>query len=198
MYPKFCKQPMKEEYLLSGTPESTSISYAIAKISGIQMCLSYYRQYGCQFIPVIAGNVYGPGDSHPCKETHVIPSLIAKFYKAKINNEDYVTVGGTGKPTRDFLYVDDLVDACIFLMKKLKGGEIYNIGTGTSISISEIAHIIKSEMKYKGKIIFDTSKPDGMIHRCLDITKIKNMGWKPKTNIKDGIRQTVKWSISRY
>ncbi|MCX8082094.1 MAG: GDP-L-fucose synthase [bacterium] len=193
MYPKFCKQPMKEEYLLTGALEPTSEPYAIAKIAGIKMCISYYRQYGSNFIPVIAGNIYGPGGSHFNEEAHVIPSLIRKFYEAKRNNEKSVTIGGTGKPTRDFLYVDDMADACIFLMRNLEGGEIYNIGTGTSVSISEIAHIIKSEIKYKGEIVFDISKPDGMLQRCLDITKIKNIGWKPKTQIKEGIKKTLQW-----
>jgi len=192
IYPKLCPQPIKEEYLLSGHIEPTNEPYAIAKIVGIKMCQSYNKQYGTDFISVVPANIYGPGD-HFNDEGHVIPNLIRRFYEAKRKKEKSVTIWGTGKPRRDFLYVDDLSDACIFLMNGYRGSEIINIGSGSDISIAELAQIIKKIVGFKGTIIYDGTKPDGMPKRLLDISKITTLGWKPKMRLERGLRLTYEW-----
>jgi GDP-L-fucose synthase len=193
IYPKDCPQPMKEEYLLSGKLEPTSEPYAIAKIAGIRMCQSYNRQYGTKYISAIPADAYGPADDFNPETGHVLPALISKMHQAKINNEPIVTVWGTGSPRREALHVDDLADACIFLMGNYNESEMINIGSGEDISIKALAQVIKEATGYRGKIIFDESKPDGMPRKLLDTSKIQKLGWSPKIGLKDGIRRTYQW-----
>ena len=192
IYPKICPQPIKEGYLLSGHIEPTNEPYAVAKISGIKLCQSYNKQYGTNFISVIPANIYGPGD-HFNDEGHVIPNLIRRFYEAKKKGRKKVTVWGTGKPRRDFLYVDDLADACIFLMNRYRRSEIINIGSGCDISIAELATLIKKIVGFKGKIIYDETKADGMPRRVLDVSKITALGWYPKMELERGLNLTYEW-----
>jgi len=193
IYPKNSPQPIKEEYLLKGEIEPTNEPYAIAKILGIKLCVSFNRQYKTNFIPAVAGNVYGPLLFHSdISYSHVIPSLFYKFHNAKQKGENKVVIWGTGKPKRDFLYVDDLADACIFLMERYDKNEIINIGTGLGTSISEISQYIKKITKFKGEIIYDTNKPDGMQERILDISKISSLGWKPKIDLEKGLELIYK------
>lgn len=193
IYPRNCPQPIKEEYLLTSELEKTNEPYAISKIAGIIMCQSYNRQYGTKFISVMPTNLYGPGDNFHPENSHVIPGLIYKIHNAKTNNASSVTLWGTGKPYREFLFVDDLANACVFLMNTYNENEIINIGTGEDITIKELAEIISEVIGYKGKIQFDPSKPDGTPKKLLDITKIKNLGWKPTTELKTGLMKTYQW-----
>jgi len=192
IYPKICPQPIKEEYLLSGHIEPTNEPYAIAKIAGIKLCQSYNRQYGTNFISVIPANIYGPGD-HFNDEGHVIPNLIKKFHEAKKRKEKGVAIWGTGKPRRDFLYGDDLAEACILLMNRYRGSEIINIGSENGISILKLATLIKEIVGFKGRIVYDRMKPDGMPRRLLDISKITALGWRPKAELRRGLRLTYEW-----
>lgn len=193
VYPLNCPQPIKEEYLLSGNLEKTSESYALSKIAGIKMCQAYSKQYGLNFIPIIPATVYGPNDDFDLEGSHVISSLIRKFHEAKVNNEDKVVVWGTGKPRREFIYIDDIVDASIFLMDNYDAPEIINVGCGQDLSIEELAQLIKDIVGFKGEIIFDESKPDGTPQKLLDNSKITKLGWKAKTSLKGGIGRTYKW-----
>ncbi len=193
IYPKLAPQPIKEEYLLDGKLEPTNEPYAIAKISGIKMCQSYNKQYGTNFISVMPTNLYGTGDNFDLQTSHVLPALIRKFVEAKKENLASVTVWGTGKPMREFLYVDDLADACVFLMNNYNDGEIVNIGVGKDVSIQELASIIKEEVGYEGKIVFDSTKPDGTPKKLLDVTKLNNIGWTAKTSLREGLRKTINW-----
>lgn len=193
IYPKFAPQPMKEEYLLDGKLEPTNEPYAIAKIAGIKMCQAYNRQYGTNFISVMPTNLYGPNDNFDLQNSHVLPALIRKFVEAKESKLPNVIVWGTGKPRREFLYVDDLADACIFLMNNYNNSEIINIGVGEDISIMELANIIKEEVGYKGNIVYDSSKPDGTPRKLLDVSKINALGWKARTSLREGIRKTINW-----
>lgn len=193
IYPKFAPQPIKEEYLLTGELEPTNEPYAIAKIAGIKLCQAYNRQYQTNFISVMPTNLYGPGDNFDLETSHVIPALIRKFHEAKIKGKDQVVVWGSGKPFREFLHVDDLADACLFLMSNYNSSEIINIGTGKDLSIAELAYLIKDIVGYDGNIIFDTSKPDGTPRKLLDVSKLFNMGWKPRITLEEGIRSTYSW-----
>ena len=193
IYPKFAPQPMKEEYLLDGKLEPTNEPYAIAKIAGIKMCQSYNRQYGTNYISVMPTNLYGPNDNFDLQNSHVLPALIRKFVEAKRDKAPSVTVWGTGKPRREFLYVDDMADACLFLMEKYNDREIVNIGTGEDVTIEELAEVISGEVGYGGKIEYDSAKPDGTPRKLLDVHKINSMGWKHKTDLGLGIRETLKW-----
>ncbi len=193
IYPRDCPQPMKEEYLLSGKLEPTSEPYAIAKIAGIRMCQSYNRQYGTIYVSAVPADVYGPDDDFNQETGHVLPALISKMHQAKINHEPMVTVWGTGSPKREALYMDDLADACIFLMGNYNESEMINIGSGEDISIKALAQVVKEATGYRGKIIFDESKPDGMPRKLLDTSKIQELGWSPKIGLKEGIRQTYRW-----
>lgn len=195
-YPRECPQPMKEEYLLSGYLEPTNEAYAIAKIAGMKMCQAYNRQYGTNFICAIPTNTYGPNDSFDSKDSHVIPALIRKFHEAKIKSQAKVTIWGSGAPLREFIYVDDLAGACIFLMLHYNDTEIINVGTGKDISIRELAYLIKDVVGFSGEIIFDKTKPDGAPRKVLDITKIKNLGWQAKTPLRDGIMHTYNWHVN--
>jgi GDP-L-fucose synthase len=195
IYPKLAPQPIREESFMTGPLESTNEAYAIAKIAGIKMCQSYNKQYGTNFISVMPTNLYGQGDNFDLETSHVLPALIRKFDDAKENNLPEVTLWGTGTPKREFLCVDDLAEACLFLMGNYDDNEIINIGTGEDISILELANIIKNCIGYTGRIVWDSSKPDGTPHKLLDVSKIQSLGWKYKTNLKDGIKETYKWYL---
>ncbi len=188
IYPKLAPQPIKEEYLLTGELEQTNEPYAIAKIAGLKMCESYHRQYGCQFISVMPTNLYGPNDNYDLNNSHVLPALIRKFYEAVEQNKSEVTIWGSGKPKREFLHVDDLADACFFLMQNYNGEWALNIGTGEDISIAELAELIKGISGFKGKLVFDSSKPDGTPRKLLDVSRIHSLGWKHRINLEEGIR----------
>ncbi len=192
IYPKNAPQPIKEEYLLSGYLEPTNDAYAIAKIAGIKMCQSYYKQYACNFISAMPTNLYGPGDNYDLKNSHVLPALLRKFHEAKLNNEPTVTVWGTGKPRREFLHAEDLADACLFLMANYNDPEIINIGVGKDISIGEMAEMIKQITGYDGTIVFDTSMPDGTFRKLLDVSKLNNLGWQAKIDFEEGVEGTYR------
>lgn len=192
-YPKLCLQPMKEEYLLSGSLEPTNEAYAVAKIAGMKMCQAYNQQYGTNFIVVIPANLYGINDDFDLQDSHVIPSLIRKFHEAKENNEGNVIIWGTGEPRREFFFVDDYAEACLFLMNEYSSSEIINIGRGEDISIIELANLIKEVIGFEGEIIYDKTKPDGMPRKLLEISKINSLDWKAKTDLKDGITATYAW-----
>lgn len=200
IYPRNCTQPIKEGYLLTGELEQTNEPYALAKIAGIKMCENYYRQYGCNFISAMPTNLYGPGDNFDLNNSHVIPALLRKFHKAKINNSPSVEVWGTGTPKREFLYVDDLADACILLLKNLEASELekngithINVGSGIDQTIQELAYIIRDVVGFEGQVIFDKTKPNGTPEKLLDITVLSNMGWKPTKSLKDGLEKTYSW-----
>lgn len=193
VYPKMCLQPIKEEYLLTGELEYTNKAYAIAKIAGIIMCQSYNKQYGTNFISVMPTNLYGPNDNFDLNSSHVLPALIRKFYEAKMNGSKEVVLWGTGSPMREFLYVDDLAQACIFLMNQYNDNDIINIGTGEDISIKELAEIVRNEVGYNGNIVWDTNKPDGTPKKLLDVSKLETLGYKSKTSLVDGIKATYSW-----
>jgi len=191
IYPKLAPQPLKEEYLLSGYLEPTNQPYAIAKIAGIEMCDSYRAQYGCNFISAMPTNLYGTNDNYHPENSHVLPALIRRIVLAKNNNESTVTIWGTGTPKREFLHVDDLADACYFLLQNYNEQGIVNIGCGTDVSIKELAELIVSEIGYEGQIVFDTTKPDGTPRKLMDTSKINKLGWKAKINLFDGILKTL-------
>ncbi len=192
IYPKHSTQPIKEKYLMSGDLEPTNKPYAIAKIAGIELCKSYRDQYGCNFISAMPTNLYGANDNYHFENSHVIPALIRKVVLAKKNDDPSVTVWGSGKPRRDFLNVDDLAEACFLLMNEYDESEPINIGSGNDISINDLISIIKEEVGYKGKVKYDTSKPDGTMLKLLDISKIKELGWSPKIKIRKGISEAIK------
>ena len=195
IYPKQCPQPIKEEYLLSGPLESTNSAYAIAKISGITMCQAYNRQYGTEFISCMPTNLYGPHDNFDLRTSHVLPALLRKCYVAKKKNLPNITVWGTGSPYREFLYVDDLAEAALFLMQHYSKDEIINIGTGSDISIKQLAEKIKYLVQFEGDILFDQSKPDGTPKKQLNIAKIKHLGWQPAISLDEGLRKTLDWCV---
>lgn len=203
IYPKLAPQPLKEEYLLSGYLEYTNEPYAIAKIAGIKLCENYYKQYGCNFFSAMPTNLYGPFDNFDLSTSHVLPALIRKFHEAKIHNRDCVIVWGTGTPLREFLYVDDLAEAILFLMEKIEAKNLYengisqiNIGTGTDISIRDLANLISEIAGYKGKIEFDPTKPDGTPRKLMDVSRLNQLGWKYKTELEDGIKKTYRWFLN--
>ncbi len=193
IYPKDCPQPMKEEYLLNGKLEPTSEPYAVAKIAGIRMCQSYDRQYGARFISVVPADVYGPGDDFNPETGHVQSALISKMHRAKIEREPTVVLWGSGSPRREALYIDDLADACLFLMNKYDDSEMINIGSGDDISILNLAQSIKETVGFNGDLVFDKTKPDGAPRKLLDISKISGMGWSPRVSFEDGIKRTYQW-----
>ena len=192
IYPKMSNQPIKEEYLLSGYLEPTNDAYAIAKISGIKMCQSYNEQYGDNFISVMPTNLYGPNDNYDLNNSHVLPAMIRKFHESKLEGKDKVEIWGTGTPMREFLYVDDLADACIYLMLNYNNSEIVNIGTGKDITIKELAYLVKEVVDYQGDIYFNTDMPDGTPRKLLDVSKLNSLGWSYKTSLKEGIEKTYK------
>ena len=193
IYPKNCPQPMKEEYLLSGPLEPTNEPYAVAKIAGIKMCQAYNRQYGTNFLSVMPTNLYGPNDNFDLKTSHVLPALIRKFHEAKIEGLSEVEIWGTGSPRREFLHVDDLADACLFLMNNYNGSKIVNIGVGKDQTICELAEIIAGLTGFKGSIRFDTGKPDGTPVKRLNVSKINSIGWRARIGLEQGIAETYKW-----
>ena len=201
IYPKMAPQPLKEEYLLSGPLEETNEAYAIAKIAGIRLCKHYNQQYGTNFISVMPTNLYGPNDNFDLKTSHVMPALIRKFHEAKVNNEPEVVVWGTGKPLREFMHVDDMADACVYLMKNYdysEIGEFVNIGVGKDITIGELSELIKETVGFEGKIKNDSSKPDGTPQKLLDVTKLNSLEWKARISLKDGIEQTYEWYQDQF
>lgn len=197
IYPKFANQPIKEEYLLTGELEPTNEAYAIAKITGIELCKFYRRQYGCDFISAMPTNLYGINDNFDLETSHVLPALIRKFHEAKINNQEEVVMWGTGKPLREFMYVDDLADALVHLMLNYSDEIHVNMGTGKDLSIGELAQIVKEVVGYEGKIVNDLSKPDGTPRKLLDVSRLEATGWKYKTELREGIERVYKWYLKK-
>lgn len=195
IYPRECLQPIKEEYLLTGPLEPTNEPYAIAKIAGIKMCQSYNRQYGTKYISVMPTNLYGPHDNFDLNSSHVLPALIRKFHEAKLAQTSTAVVWGTGTPRREFLHVDDLADACVFLMNHYDGNEIVNIGTGEDITITELARLVQRVIDFKGDIVQDTTKPNGTPRKLLNVDKLHSLGWKHKIPLKEGISGTYQWFL---
>lgn len=198
IYPKFAPQPLKEEYLLTGILEPTNEPYAIAKIAGIKMCESYRRQYGCNFISVMPTNLYGYEDNYHPENSHVLPALIRKFHEAKTQNIPQVTLWGTGSPLREFLFADDLAEACVFLMENYDEEEFINVGSGKDLSIYDLALKIKKCIGYEGEIVFDTSKPDGTPRKLMDVSKLESLGWKYKTELEEGIQLSYQDFLKRF
>ncbi len=198
IYPRQSPQPIKEEYLLTGPLEETNDAYAVAKIAGIIMCQSYNKQYGTNFISVMPTNLYGINDNFDLENAHVLPSLLRKFHEAKINKQPKVEVWGTGSPMREFLYVDDLASAVVFLMNTYDGSEIVNIGTGEDCTIKELAEMIKEAVGYEGQIYWNTSKPDGTPRKLLDVSRLAKLGWKYKTDFKTGLKKTYEWYTKNF
>lgn len=188
IYPKFAKQPLKEEYLLTGELEQTNEPYAIAKIAGIKMCESYHRQYGCNFISVMPTNLYGQNDNYDLNNSHVLPALIRKIHDAKENKSPNVTIWGTGTPMREFMHANDMADACVYLMQNYNNEKFVNIGTGVDISIKDLALLIKKVAGYEGELVFDTSKPDGTPRKLMDVSYLHSLGWKHKIELEQGIK----------
>jgi GDP-L-fucose synthase len=205
IYPKHAPQPMKEEHLLTGPLEQTNEPYAIAKIAGIKLCENYYRQYGDNFFSAMPTNLYGPHDNFDLKTSHVLPALIRKFHEAKQENKPTVTLWGTGKPKREFLHVDDLAAACVYLMNEIDVEDIYsqdithlNVGTGEDLSINDLAETIAGIVGYEGAIEHDTSKPDGTPRKLMDVSRIKSLGWAPEISLEEGIESTYRWYLENY
>lgn len=192
IYPKMAPQPLKEEHLLSGYLEETNEPYAIAKIAGIKLCENYRRQYGCDFISAMPTNLYGPNDNYDLNNSHVIPALIRKFLEAKKNNTAEVVIWGTGTPLREFLHVNDLAEACMFLMNNYSDLQFINVGSGIEISIRELAELVKKITNYNGALIFDSSKPDGTPRKLMDTAKLTSMGWRPSIELEDGLKDVIK------
>jgi GDP-L-fucose synthase len=187
IYPRDCPQPIKEEYLLTGPLEQTNEPYAIAKIAGIKLCESYNRQYGTSYVSVMPTNLYGPNDNYDLKNSHVLPALIRKAHEAKLRGDSELVVWGTGKPMREFLYVDDMADACVFIMENGTSDGLFNVGSGKDVTIRELAETVMDVVEFKGNIVFDSSKPDGTPRKLLDVGRMRALGWQAKTGLKDGI-----------
>ena len=203
IYPKDAQQPLKEEYLLTNILEPTNEPYAVAKIAGIKLCENYYRQYGDNFFSVMPTNLYGPYDNFNLQTSHVLPALIRKFHEAKIQNSPTVTVWGTGEVYREFLYVQDMANACVELLTSINAEDIYsqgishiNIGTGKDITISDLAYLVSDIVQFSGKIIYDDSKPDGVYKKLLDVTRLHQFGWLEKISLREGIDKTYKWFLA--
>ncbi|NPV38353.1 GDP-L-fucose synthetase [Brevinematales bacterium NS] len=198
IYPKLCPQPIKEEYLLTGSLEVTNEAYAVAKIAGLEMTKFYRQQYGCDFISAMPTNLYGPHDNFDLQNSHVIPALLRKFYEAKKNNQRSVTVWGTGSPRREFLYIDDLADALVFLMNHYSDGLHINVGVGEDVSIRELVEMIRRISGFEGEVIYDTSKPDGTPRKLLDVSRLFSLGWRPKVSLEEGLRLAYQWMVDHY
>lgn len=198
IYPKMCPQPIKEEYLLSGYLEETNEAYALAKISGLKMCQYFNKQYGTNFISVMPTNLYGPYDNFSGVNSHVMPALIRRFHEAKVNNAPEVVVWGSGTPLREFLYSEDMADACIYLMETYEGNDFFNIGTGKEITIKGLAELIKEVVGYEGEIVWDAEKPDGTPRKLLDVSRLEKAGWKYKMELEDGVKEAYKWFLENY
>ncbi|MCG7848098.1 MAG: GDP-L-fucose synthase, partial [ANME-2 cluster archaeon] len=200
IYPGLAPQPLKEEYLLTGELEVTNEAYAVAKIAGMRMCKHYNQQYGTNFISVMPTNLYGPNDNYDLETSHVMAALIRKFHEAKINNQPQVVVWGTGAPKREFLYVDDMADACVYLMENYDAsdiGEFVNIGVGEDVTIRELAELIREIVGYEGEIVYDTTKPDGTPQKLLDVSRLRELGWNARISLRDGVRQAYEWYVSK-
>lgn len=201
IYPKFAPQPIQEEYLMTGELEPTNEAYALAKIVGLKMCEFYNKQYGTNYISVMPTNLYGPHDNFDLKTSHVLPALIRKFHEAKLDNKPFVEIWGTGTPRREFLYVDDLADACVFLMKNCdydQIGSCINIGTGEDLTVGELARILKEVVGFKGELVFNPEKPDGTPRKLLDVTRINDLGWKAMIPLETGVRYTYEWYKNNF
>lgn len=196
IYPRECPQPIKEEYLLTGPLEPTNEWYAVAKIAGLKLCQAYSKQYGAHFISLMPTNLYGPGDNFDLNSSHVLPALIRKFLEAKEKNLPEVVVWGTGKPRREFLFVDDLAKAAVWAMNNYEDNQWLNVGTGEDITIKELAQLVSDVIGYTGTLVFDSSKPDGMPRKLLDVTKINSLGWSADISLREGIEKTIDWYIS--
>lgn len=195
IYPKLAPQPIKEEYLLTGALEETNEAYAVAKIAGLEMCKFFKRQYGDNFISCMPTNLYGPNDNFDLQSSHVLPALIRKFHEAKVNHQPTVEVWGTGTPLREFIYVDDMADACIFLMENYDGEQHVNIGTGEEVSIRQLAETVKEVVGFEGDLIFNTNMPDGTPRKLTTVDKLHALGWKHKVSLKDGIQLAYDWYL---
>lgn len=195
IYPKFAPQPMKEEHLLTGSLEPTNEWYAIAKIAGIKLCQAYRKQYGFDAISLMPTNMYGPGDNFELQGSHVLPALIRKFHEAKKNGSKEVVMWGTGTPKREFLHVDDLAEACIFLMQTYSDAEIVNVGSGTDVTIRELAEMVRETVGFGGEIVLDTTKPDGTPRKLMDVSRLEKAGWKSKIALREGIETTYRWFL---
>jgi len=196
IYPKFAPQPMKEEHLLTGELEPTNEPYAIAKIAGIKLCQAYREQYGVDFISAMPTNLYGPNDNFDPRNSHVLPALLRRFHEAKERGEPEVVVWGTGRPRREFLHVDDLADACLFLMDNYSGREPVNVGVGEDVSIRELAELVREVVGYEGRISFDVTKPDGTPRKLLDVSKMRGLGWEAEIPLREGVEQTYRWFVN--
>lgn len=198
IYPKLAPQPMKEEYLLTGELEPTNEPYAIAKIAGIKMCDAYNHQYGRGYVSVMPTNLYGPNDNYDLNNSHVLPALIRKAHEAKLRGDKSMVVWGTGNPRREFLFADDLADACVYLMEQGYTGSLVNIGSGTDVSIQELAQIVTKVVGFEGELVFDSTKPDGTPRKLMDVSKLSNLGWRAKTSLKDGIRLAYQDFLAKH
>lgn len=198
IYPKMAPQSIKEEYLLTGSLEETNEAYAVAKIAGLEMCKFFKRQYGDNFISCMPTNLYGPNDNFDLKNSHVLPALIRKFHEAKVNNSEAVEVWGTGTPLREFLYVDDMADACVFLMENYDGEQHVNIGTGEEVSIRELAETVKEVVGFDGELVFNTEMPDGTPRKLTTVDKLHGLGWKHKVSLNEGIQLAYNWFLKNY
>ena len=198
IYPRECPQPMREEHLLTGPLEPTNEPYAVAKIAGIKLCQAYRRQYGCDFISAMPTNLYGPNDNFDLASSHVLPALIRKFHDAKTAGRAEVVIWGTGSPRREFLHVDDLADACLFLMERYDGDTHINVGTGEDLSIKELAEMVREEVYPSARLTFDTSKPDGTPRKLLDVSRLHTLGWRHRTALREGIASTYRWFLDNH
>lgn len=198
IYPKLAPQPLKEEYLLSGFLEETNEPYAIAKIAGIKLCEAYRTQYGCDFISVMPTNLYGPNDNYDLKNSHVLPAMIRKFHEAKVSNNESVTLWGTGSPMREFLHADDLAEACAYLMENYSEPQFINVGTGTDITIKELAETVSKIVGFEGRLVWDTTKPDGTPRKLMDISKLHEQGWKHTIDLQEGISLAYQDFLEHY
>ena len=196
IYPKMAEQPIKEEYLLTGSLEETNEAYAIAKIAGLEMCKFFKRQYGDNFISCMPTNLYGPNDNYDLKSSHVLPALIRKFHEAKVNNSEVVEIWGTGTPLREFLYVDDMADACVFLMENYEEEQHVNIGTGEEISIRQLAETIREVVGFNGEVVFNANMPDGTPRKLTNVEKLHRLGWKHKISLDEGVKLAYEWYIA--
>lgn len=198
IYPKMAPQPIREEYLLTGALEETNEAYAVAKIAGLEMCKFFKRQYGDNFISCMPTNLYGPNDNFDLKSSHVLPALIRKFHEAKVNGSDTVEVWGTGTPLREFIYVDDMADACVFLMENYDGEQHVNIGTGEEVSIRQLAETVREVVGFEGELVFNTDMPDGTPRKLTTVDKLHGLGWKHKISLNEGIKLAYTWFLENY
>jgi GDP-L-fucose synthase len=196
IYPKLAPQPLKEEYLLTGLLEATNEPYAIAKIAGIKLCEAYRDQHGCNFISAMPTNMYGQGDNYHLKNSHVIPALLRKFHEAKVSGSTFTEIWGTGTPLREFMYVDDLADACVYLMNNYNEKEFINVGSGEEVTIAELANAVRQVVGFEGETIFDTNKPDGTPRKLMDSTKLHSLGWQHKTSLEEGLKKAYQFYLA--